>query len=203
MQNNMDLTANLEAPSGQEKLEADCRRMLAAIVRRDEAQFAAFYDATVSRVYGFALRITRQREAAEEVAEDVYLQVWQQAARFDAARGKVLTWLLTICRSRALDHLRRQDEADAHPDPELLREEIGEDGSDPQDILLALERDSKIHALLEELTPVQRQLIALAFFRGLTHQEIADHTAIPLGTVKTHVRRALEKLRPALQDADH
>ena len=172
--------------------------MLAAIAKGDEQALGALYDATVGRVYGLALRIVRRREAVEEVVEDVFLQVWQQAGRYDIARGKPLTWLLTITRSRALDYLRRDDEALVHPEPETLVAEPGDERANPQDLLLALERNSRLYAMLEQLIPVQRQLLALAFFRGMTHQEIAEHTHLPLGTVKSHVRKALDKMREHL-----
>lgn len=178
--------------------ESELRRMLAAIAKGDEQALGALYDATVGRVYGLALRIVRRREAVEEVVEDVFLQVWQQAGRYDIARGKPLTWLLTITRSRALDYLRRDDEALVHPEPETLVAEPGDERANPQDLLLALERNSRLYAMLEQLIPVQRQLLALAFFRGMTHQEIAEHTHLPLGTVKSHVRKALDKMREHL-----
>jgi RNA polymerase sigma factor (sigma-70 family) len=180
--------------------EIEHGRWLSAIAKGDEQALGALYDATVGRVYGLALRIVRQREAAEEVVEDVYMQVWQQARRFDVARGKPLTWLLTICRSRALDFLRRDDDAMVHPEPETLVTERRDERADPQDMLLTLERNSKLYAILATLIPVQRQLLALAFFRGMTHQEIAAHTQIPLGTVKSHVRKALDKMREQLDE---
>jgi RNA polymerase sigma factor (sigma-70 family) len=182
------------------EVEVEHARLLAAIAKGDETALGALYDATVGRVFGLALRIVRQREAAEEVVEDVFLQVWQQAGRYDALRGKPLTWLLTICRSRALDYLRRDDEALAHPEPETLVAERGDERANPQDLLLALERNSQLYAILERLIPVQRQLLALAFFRGMTHQEIAEHTQLPLGTVKSHVRKALDKMRDHLDE---
>jgi RNA polymerase sigma factor (sigma-70 family) len=187
---------DLETATADPQIEHE--RWLSAIAKGDEQSLGAFYDATVSRVYGLALRIVRQREAAEEVVEDVYLQVWQQAGRYDASRGKPLTWLLTICRSRALDFLRRDDEAIAHPDPETLVTESTDERADPQDMLLTMERNSQLYAILETLMPVQRQLLALAFFRGMTHQEIADHTRLPLGTVKSHIRKALDAMREQL-----
>ena len=184
--------------------EIEHEQSLAAIAKGDERALGSFYDATVSRVFGLALRIVRQREAAEEVVEDVYMQVWQQAGRFDVSRGRPLTWLLTICRSRALDFLRRDDKAMAHPAPETLVTEPSDDRANPQDMLLLMERNNRLYAILEQLPSVQRQLLALAFFRGMTHQEIADHTQFPLGTVKSHLRKALDKMREQLGDGiDH
>jgi RNA polymerase sigma factor (sigma-70 family) len=180
--------------------ETAMREALAGIVARRQEALARFYDATVSRVYGLALRITARSDAAEEVAADVYLQVWNQAERFDQGRGSVLAWLLTICRSRAIDYLRRADEAESWaepPEPEWSR------GQDPQDLLMALESGRAVTAALETLAPVQRQLLSLAFFRGLTHEEIADHFQLPLGTVKTHIRKALAGLRKTLSPQLH
>lgn len=181
--------------------EARLRGWIAAIGRGDEQALGELYDATLGRVHGLALRITRNAQAAEEVAEDVYWQVWRQALRFDPARGNAMSWLLTIARSRALDSLRRADEADAHPEPEtLIAAEAALDG-DPQDLLEATQRNHALHAALATLDALPRQLLALAFFRGLTHEEIAQQTALPLGTVKSHIRRALTALRGVLNPA--
>lgn len=172
---------------------------LAAVASGDAAVLGAVYDATVSRVYGLALRITRSATAAEDVVAEVYLQAWQEAARYDPGRGTPCAWLLTICRSRALDALRRLDKAESHADPELLR--TNEDtADDPLNLLLALNRNSEIHKALQSLDAVQRQMIALAFFKGYTHAEIAEHVAMPLGTVKTHLRKALKHLEQVLTD---
>lgn len=176
---------------------AGLEALLAAIAGRDEAAFAAFYDATSARAYALILRITQMAALAEEVMSDVYLQVWQQAQRFDAARGNAQAWLFMLCRSRALDHLRRREPAETHADPEALRNEAASDAS-PLDLLLALDRTTAIHAAVAQLGEVERQLLALAFFRGLSHQEIADQTGMPLGTVKTVLRKSLRTLKDRL-----
>jgi RNA polymerase sigma-70 factor (ECF subfamily) len=169
-----------------------------AIAGGDEAAFAAFYDATVGLVYGLALRILRDASEAEEVVSDVYLQVWRQAARFDAARGVARAWLVTIARSRALDTLRKRDPAEPREDAGALDDLAVSNTPDPPDWLSAVERGQTLHAALARLSPEQRQMLALAYFRGLSHQEICDHTGIPLGTVKTHLRKALDALRVIL-----
>jgi len=169
-----------------------------AVADADQAALARLYDATVSRVYGVALRIVRRPELAEEVVSDVYLQAWREAGRYDASRGKVLAWLLIIARSRALDFLRRQDEAFSHPDPHELGEEPFDPADNPHDLLAAARGNRALLAALEVLTPIQRQLLGLAFFQGLSHSEIVDHSGIPLGSVKTHIRRALGLLREQL-----
>lgn len=171
-----------------------------AIGMQDEQALANLYEATLARVYGIALRITRNVQAAEEVAEDVYWQVWREAPRFDAKRGNVTAWLLTIARSRALDYLRKQDDAELCEEPELLlMNEPSRDG-DPEGLLAATQKKHKLNQALLQLEPVQRQLVAMAFFRGLTHEEITVFTGMALGTVKSHIRRALKQLHDVLED---
>jgi len=182
-------------------LDAALRGWVAGVTRRDEAAFTELYNATVHRAWSVAMRIVRQPEAAEEVVEDCFWQVWREAERFDAARGRVLTWILTICRSRALDYLRRKDIAEPTADIETFRAADLADDRDPLDILGATERASAVHRALEQLKPKERQLISLAFFRGLTHQEIADASRMPLGTVKTTMHKAFRQLESILGGA--
>jgi RNA polymerase sigma-70 factor (ECF subfamily) len=178
--------------------ELRLRGWIARISRGEEEALGHLYDATLGRVYGLARRITRNDQLAEEVAEDVYWQVWRQAPRFDAGRGNAMSWLLTMTRTRALDGLRRGDEAEPHPDPQsLLAGEASADG-DPQNLLEATRRDRRLHQALAGLDALPRQLLALAFFCGLTHEEIAARCGLPLGTVKSHIRRALAALKRVL-----
>lgn len=173
--------------------------LLKAIAGKDNNAFEAFYDATVRRVYGLAVRITQSQEMAEEVVGDVYLQVWRQASRFDSGRGGVMGWLTVLCRSRALDMLRRT-KSSASEEPLDAEAQEDEAGMYAQDLLLAVERNTWVHAALQELDDEQRQLLALAYFRGLSHSELAQLTGLPIGTVKTQLRRtliALKGLMPA------
>ncbi len=180
-------------------------RRLAALVARvaagDTRALEQLYGACIGRVYAVAFRIVRVHEAAEEVAEDTFVQAWRTARTYDPARGGPLAWLLTIARSRALDHLRRDEPFEAHPDPDALRG-AGEGAGDPLDLLAAFRDHRRLGEALRALQPGQRQLIALAFFRGLTHQEIAAQARLPLGTVKTSIRRGLATLRAALEPLD-
>lgn len=177
---------------------AQLEALVARVAGGDEAALGELFDATVSRVYGLALRVTRKPESAEEVVGDVFQQVWRDAARFDPARGNVLAWLLTICRSRALDLLRARDLAESHPEPEVLSAGDPALDDDPLDLLLAVESAGAVHRALSGLNVQARELITLAFFRGMTHAEIAEETRLPLGTVKTGLRRGLASLRHAL-----
>jgi RNA polymerase sigma-70 factor (ECF subfamily) len=170
---------------------------LAATARGDQRAFEAFYEATLPRVYALARRICVDPGLTEEVAEDAYVQVWRDAGRYDAARGVPLAWLLTITRSRALDALRRRDEAQSVSDPDDLVDQPDAD-ADPLDLLALFERTSATRRALAALPARERQLVALAFLRGLTHAEIAAETGWPLGTIKTTIRRALATLRQML-----
>lgn len=176
--------------------------LLALIKARDEAALGTFYDATVSKVFGLALRIVGTAALAEEVVVDTYHQVWREATRFDSARGVPMAWLMMMCRSRALDALRSRDPAISHEDPSTLADEADDAlGADPLDLVAAVESRSALHGALMRLAPAQRQLLALAFFRGMTHEEIAEQAALPLGTVKSQIRRALASLRRTLEPA--
>lgn len=195
----MDQTAPLPQAAADARRDAALAALIGRMATGDEGALGEFHDATLGKVYGLALRITGRADAAEDVAAEVYHQAWRQAGRYDAGRGRPLTWLLTLTHSRALDSLRRRDAADSHPEPDSLAEPQAAPRVDPLDLLLGVERDGALHAALARLAPIQRQLLALAFYRDLSHQEIAEHTRLPLGTVKTHVRKGLAALRSALQ----
>lgn len=171
-----------------------------------EPSLARLYDATSSRVYGLALRIVRVAALAEEVVEDVFWQVWREAPRFDAERGRVLAWLLAIARSRAIDTLRRNERvrsSEVPVDDDDMLEALAdgrEHSDDPFDLIAATQHHTRLHALLAGLDPLPRQLLALAFMRGCTHEEIAEQTGLALGTVKSHIRRTLVALRSQMAD---
>jgi RNA polymerase sigma factor (sigma-70 family) len=172
--------------------------LIARIAQQDEEALATLYDAVLGKVHGLVRRIVRDERMAEEVTEDVFFQVWRQADRFDSARGRPLGWILTIARTRSLDSLRRADPAVPHPDPDLLDNRWSEGSLSAYDILGAAQEAIHLHTAVEALEPMPRQLLALAFFCGLTHEEIAERSDMPLGTVKSHIRRALVTLRAAL-----
>ena len=180
--------------------DAQLAAWIEGIVDHDERALLALYEATLSRVYGLVLRLVRRSQLAEEVAEEVYFQVWRQAPRFDPERGRPLTWLLGMARSRAIDAIRRE----ARFQHEELDEEsvpLSAPAAESGDELLAVAQGhAELHRALLLLKPQPRQLVALAFFNGLSHEEIASQTSLPLGTVKSQIRRALITLREALGD---
>ena len=176
--------------------DAELVKWIAQVCERDEKALAALYDVLVSKVYGLVLRIVGQRQLAEEVTEDVFWQIWRQAPRFDVERGSPRAWVMTMARSRALDALRRLKSVSTF-ESELVGEEESME-QNPIDLLVAVEQNTHLHQALGKIEALPRQLVSLAFFKGLSHEEIASHTGLPLGTVKSHIRRALLRLRELL-----
>ncbi|MFP5417941.1 MAG: RNA polymerase sigma factor [Gammaproteobacteria bacterium] len=179
--------------------------LLSALIERmaggDEAALGRLYDQTLSRVFGLALRITGRRDLAEEVCVETYWQSWREAIRYDARRGRPLAWLMVMTRTRALDALRRLDRVAYCAEPELYLEDEPCPDTSPLERLLHSEQSGALRQALAALTPTQRQMVALAFYRDLSHQEISEHTGLPLGTVKSHLKRAQDTLRCALLQA--
>jgi RNA polymerase sigma factor (sigma-70 family) len=178
----------------QSALNETLTRLIHKIAEGDEKSFSIFYAQSSRQVFAVALRLTRNVAAAEEVVETSYWQVWREAVRYDASRGAVMAWILTICRSRALDYLRQVDPAESYEDMDGFAEAYTVKGSSPLEKILDAERNGQLHSAIEQLKPIQKQLIGLAFFKGMTQQEIADFMPLPLGTVKTNIRSALQEL---------
>ena len=164
----------------------------------DPDALARLYDGTVSLVYGLALRIVRDAGAAEEITEDVYMQVWRQAARYDPERGSVVRWLLTVTRSRAIDRLRAGALQREHLAPLDAAGDVLDTEPGPEHAATEGERRSLVRAALARLSADQREAIELAYFRGLSHSEIATRLGAPLGTVKTRIRLGMDRLRTSL-----
>jgi len=181
----------LDGSHADSAVEMRLQGWIGRIVDRDQLAFSALYDFMGSRIYGLAIKITHNPQLAEEVTEDTFWQIWRQAPRFDHTRGSAVAWILTIARSRAVDALRKIEPANV---PELPADAVIS-GDNPPDTLAALQESKLLYAAMARLDPVPRQMLALAFFCGLSHEEIARNAALPLGTVKSHIRRALIALR--------
>jgi RNA polymerase sigma-70 factor (ECF subfamily) len=162
--------------------------------------FEAFHDATCGMAQGVARRIVAV-DAVDDVLVESYFQAWQQAARFDAERGSAASWLLAIVRSRALDLLRRERVRAFATFDEESADELADERPGPEALLAITRRDSHLHASLGKLSAQERCLLGLAFFRDLSHSQIAETTGLPLGTVKSAILRAQAKLRRDLAAA--
>ncbi len=185
-------------PEGPGSAATELAALVIRMADQDQRALERLYELTVRRAYTVAIRIVRSPQLAEEVVEDAFWQAWREAGRYDASRGRVLTWLLTICRTRALDALRRRDPAEARDDMDALHSGEASEQSEPSALMEAMQRGTAVRAALETLKPQARQLVSLAYFRGLTQQEIAEASGLPLGTVKATLFRAYQQLRVCL-----
>ncbi|MBS0462012.1 MAG: sigma-70 family RNA polymerase sigma factor [Proteobacteria bacterium] len=193
-----DGSACAQGTAATDSADAQFARWIEAIVGGDQRALAALYDATFARVFGLVQRIVRDTATAEEVVEDSYFQVWRQAVRFDSKRGKALTWLLAIARSRAIDALRRQARFQHVELDDVTGGGVVGDTAGSDELLDLALRTAELQHALTLLGEQPRQLVSMAFFRGLSHEQIAAHTRLPLGTVKSQIRRALLALRQIL-----
>jgi RNA polymerase sigma-70 factor (ECF subfamily) len=161
---------------------------------RDRMAFAEIFDHFAPRVKGFLMKSGADASLAEECTQDVMATLWHKAHQFDPSRASVATWIFTIARNRKIDLLRRQ----RRPEPEDL--EWGPEAEPDQEDILNLQQEAEmLGAALRELPSTQRELIEKAYFADLTHSEIAAETGLPLGTIKSRIRLALEKLRHAMK----
>jgi RNA polymerase sigma-70 factor, ECF subfamily len=182
-------------------VESDWTALVRAIAAGDQLALHALYERSHRLVFTLIMRITRNREAAEEQTLDVFHDIWRRAAQYDAANGSVLGWIMNQARSRAIDRVRfegRKKRIDPYPCHGI---------EDPETACLhdLVEGDEQRRALRDAfvvLTEDERQAIEAAFFLELTHAEVAERLAQPLGTIKTRIRSALHKLREALATAD-
>lgn len=181
------------------------RTWLQGAAQRDAAAFRALYDATSPKLFGFALRILGKRELAEEALQDAFVTIWNGAGTYQSHLAAPMTWMTTIVRNKALDMLRRHG-ADAQIDGQVFDSDIVNALQDPRanpiDALL-VSRDAKALAYcMSTLEGLHRQVVGLAFFHDLSHSEVAQQMAIPIGTVKTWIRRSLERLKTCLAKGD-
>ena len=177
--------------------------LVVRVSQDDRHAFSELYDVTVSRVFGVVLRITCDKELAEEVVSDVYMQAWRTAVKYDRELAAPLTWLIMIARSRAIDAIRRERSATKNQVPMIEGlDSVDELTPEPLTKTLGIEQSEELETLLKLLDRKERQMIALAFYRGFTHREIAEYTGEPLGSVKTLLRRAQSILRAALVKND-
>jgi RNA polymerase sigma factor (sigma-70 family) len=168
--------------------------------RQQQAEHALreLYDATAPRLYGLALRVVSSRDHAEDVLQEAFLSIWRGAGDYRATLSPPMAWLGLIVRSRALDFLRRRASERADRNPELddhLLDTVASDAPSPMDTTQASEQAWALHECLRKLESRQREVVSLAYLRDLSHGELAEQLKLPLGTVKTWIRRGLESLR--------
>ncbi len=175
--------------------DVDHDRLIEAVARdRDREAFAALFDHFAPRLKAYLMRAGATAAAADDFAQDAMLTVWRKAELFDPARARAATWIFTIARNRRIDALRR--EARPLPVPEIQL--AAPEPDRPDDLYQSREDESRIRAALRSLKPDQVEVIQMAFFQDLSHAEVAQSLALPLGTVKSRIRNAMIKLRDLL-----
>jgi RNA polymerase sigma-70 factor (ECF subfamily) len=176
-------------------MECSDQQLVSRIASGDRGAFAEFYDRHAPAVLGLLVRLLGQRADADDVLQDAFLQVWRRAPQYDAGRSTPLGWLILIARSRALDYLRRRRPPNA-PAPETADVAL----ADPADGLQWRETAGCVRAALKQLPKEQRSAIGLAFFAGLSHEQVARRLGVPLGTAKTRIRLGIQRLRALLDE---
>jgi RNA polymerase sigma factor (sigma-70 family) len=174
----------------------ELNRLLIATGRNDQKAFAELYKRTSSKLFGVCLRMLHDRGEAEEVLQETYTTVWRRAASFDAAKASAITWLITLSRNKAIDRLRQHRE-ELLDDPSRLNEAVDNEPTPAADAETRQEYQRLQHCL-DELEPQQRDSVREAFFTGATYNELATRCMVPLGTMKSWIRRSLMQLRTCL-----
>ncbi|TMH36172.1 MAG: sigma-70 family RNA polymerase sigma factor [Betaproteobacteria bacterium] len=198
----------MSATSDWSERSRDLAQLLARAGTGDRAAFATLYERTSSHLFAVVLRICRDRGQAEDILQEVYVNVWRAAGGFDAAQSQPLTWLTSIARNRAIDSLRRaqtqpQLQTATNPDDEDsdVYDDMADEAPGPLELLSRASDARALSHCMQGLNAPQRQSLALAFYDGLSHAEVAEKMGQPLGTVKSWVRRALLSLKTCLEQA--
>ena len=178
----------------------DPAAMLAAVAGGDLDEFERLYDDLAPLVFGVARRVVRDPSRAEEVTQEVFTEVWRQAARFDASRGSIRAWVLTIAHRRAVDTVRSSEASRVREEHVARREPMEVAG--PEERVVTASEHEGVRRCLDSLTPLQSQAVRLAYYQGFTYREVAEMLGRPLPTVKTRMRDGLIRLRDCLAEAD-
>jgi RNA polymerase sigma-70 factor (ECF subfamily) len=187
-----------ESDHARERRNEQLKELLAACALHDRQAFAHLYQMSSAKLYGVILRILGRDEWAQDCLQEAYVKVWHKAGDYRPYIAAPMTWMMTIARNQALDLLRKRRREVQQENPGNMLEEQDKELL-PLDSLQQTDEGRRLNACLEQLKEQQRQVIALAYFKGMTHEELAQQTETPLGTVKTWIRRGLEQLRRCLE----
>lgn len=179
------------------------RELMARIKARDASALSELYDHYNRLLFGLILSILKKREEAEDILQEVFTKIWQQAEKFDLEKGTVYTWIVTLTRNRSIDRLRSKVYKEQKKQSTSLNDEdvfhpLYSDESDPLENTILTERAMKVHEALNQISEKQRKVLQVAYFSGMSQSEISEEFDIPLGTVKTRMRDGMIKLRELL-----
>jgi RNA polymerase sigma-70 factor (ECF subfamily) len=178
------------------RVDPDLTILIASVANGDQAAFASLYDALSPTIFGVVRRVLRDGSQAEEVTQEVFVEIWKQATRFDAERGSVRTWAVMIAHRRAVDRVRSEQ---SHRDRQVAVAAASvETPASPEDDAVDAEDRQRARAAMASLSAPQREALELAFYDGLTHVQISEHLGVALGTVKTRIRDGLIRLRTSM-----
>lgn len=191
------------APDGMAGSSSVLQQDIARVALGDRAAFARVYQATSAHLFGVALRILNRRDAAEDVLQEAFMSVWHHAGSYQSAASQPMTWLISIVRNKALDvvrsaAVRHETQFSTNDDGEAA--DIEDERPNPLALLTQAADTLAIRACMEALDASHRQSLALAYYHGMSHSEVADHMRAPLGSVKAWVRRGLDRLKKCLEN---
>jgi RNA polymerase sigma-70 factor (ECF subfamily) len=178
-------------------IPASLNDLLARVAEGDQAAFSQLYDQTSARVLGLVRRLLKDHAQSEEVTQEIFLEVWQNAKRYDAAKGSATTWILTMAHRRAVDRIRSSQSTRDRDTKIGLRDMETEYDSVSESVEIKVEHE-RVGQALQRLTELQRQAVTLAYYGGYSHSEVAEMLKVPIGTVKTRLRDGMIRLRDEL-----
>jgi RNA polymerase sigma-70 factor (ECF subfamily) len=198
-----------KTPADPESRALELAQLLSRVALRDRQAFEQLYALSSPHLFAVVLRIQRNRALAEDVLQEVYVNIWRSSTSYDAHRSQALTWMTSVARNRAIDSLRRRQtepdtvssqawHGDGDPENDDMLERMPSDAPGPEQLLAQAAQAQSIQGCMGKLSAEQQQSLALAFYQGLSHAEVADHLSQPLGTVKSWLRRGLQSLKGCL-----
>lgn len=199
----------MSASSPPTERSQELARLLSRVALADRVAFSTLYQLTGAHLLGVILRINTDRAQAEDLLQEVFVKVWHAAGSFDAQRAQAMTWLTSIARHRAIDSLRRRQtepqwvtaRTHAGEEDDDMLDQMASDDDGPMDLLDQAVQAQAVRVCMKGLSGEQQQTLALAFYQGLSHSEVAEHLRQPLGSVKSWARRGLQALRTCLERA--
>jgi RNA polymerase sigma factor (sigma-70 family) len=195
----LDSTGHAHEDAASQERRAELNRWLEQAARGDQSAFARLYRTAAPRIFGVIVRMVRDKGEAEDLLQDVFTTAWRSADRFDAARGSAMTWLVTLARNRTIDRMRQHHELPLGDDEPWL--DIPDDDPTPAARAEANEERTRLERCLQQLDALHRGVVREAFYTGAAYNDLAERRSVPLGTMKSWIRRSLMQLKACLEQS--